>query len=184
MIAHQLRVWVHPEIRRAFANQEHRILGGHDDGLPEQASRFAARIDEWAGLVRDHYAISDPIDLAQGWTSEDARGAFVAEATRLEADLRLALGRRWSVDVSPEPGVAVVRLMGECSSEWPLWNWEGASESRRWPMLSDRLRRHLTQWAIQAEPDHVPQPDPVLTERLAHDVRQELGPRFLVEVRD
>jgi len=182
MVNHELRVNVHPELRRAFAKQEHWVTGGYDDGLPEQVSGFAPRIDAWAGLVREHFAIADLIYLARGWRSEDARIAFVDEASNLQSDLKVALGRAWAVDVSPEPGVSVVRLMGEYWSEWPLWNWEGGTGSEDWPMLSDELRRRLSAWAVEAEPDHAP-PAAGVTERLAHDVQRELGPQFVVEVR-
>ena len=187
MADHELRVLVHPEVRRAFASQEHRITGGYDDGLPEQVSSFSDRIDAWAELVRGHHAIADPIDLAQGWRSEDARIAFLDEARSLESDLKITLGSAWSVDVSPEPGVSVVRLMGEYSSEWPLWIWEGGTGSEDWPMLSDQMHLRLKAWAIEAEPDlrnHNSGPEPHVTEHLARDLRRELGPRFILKVLD
>ncbi len=187
MIRHELRVWVHPQVRRVFADQEHRIFGGYDEGLPEQVSSFAERIDAWAGLVRGHYAMSDTIDLARGWTAEDARISFIDEARSLESDLQLALGRKWSVDVSPEPAVSVVRLMGEYMCEWPLWNWEGGTGPEDWPMLSEQMHLRLKAWAIEAEPDlrnRNSGPEPHVTENLARDLRHELGPRFILKVLD
>ena len=182
MVAHELSVGVHPEVRDVFANQEHWVTGRYSDGLPEKVSTFAPRIDAWAGLVRDHYAISDHIDLALDWRSEDARTTFIDEASSLGADLQAALGRRWSVRVSSEPGVSVVRVMGEYSSAWPLWNWEGGTDPEDWPMLSIELRHRLSAWALEAEPGHGRDPDAEETERLAGDVRRELGPRFVVKV--
>jgi hypothetical protein len=183
MADHELRVSVHPDVKAVSASQEHWITGAYDDGLPQQVADFAARIDAWAGKVRDHYDSSvDSVDLARGWAAEEARAAFIEEAEALETDLTAALGPDWTVVVSPEPGVSVVRLMGEYWCEWPLWNWEGGTRPDDWPMLSEQLRDRLSGWAALAEAGRGPGPDADLTERLVRDVRRELGEGFIVEV--
>ncbi|MTB87223.1 hypothetical protein H9L21_07325 [Aeromicrobium senzhongii] len=86
--------------------------------------------------------------------------------------------------VQRSPGVNEVRLMGEYGCDWPLWTDDGGSDRSDWPMLSDAMAERLRAWAVEAEPDHrvnhLPGPDPEVTQRLLRDLRRELGDRYRI----
>lgn len=154
--------------------------GSESDVLPRGAARLYDRLSEWAIMVRDHYDRVDRVDVTAGWRDEDVRRDFVAEARDLESDLGHVLGNGWDVRVSPEPGLTCVSLAGEYGCEWPLWIAGGLSDPLDWPMLSSAMVERLGRWALQADPDHHPPPDPVTTETLRRDLARELGDRFCV----
>jgi hypothetical protein len=187
MVRHELRVAGNPLTGEASIWQEHRLTGTSERGLPPIARVIGPRIDAWGRSLLGNYSWEDRVDLALGWSSEEARLEFLEESRRIDRDLASLVGGAWSVAVSPEPAVTVVRLMGEYSSEWPLWIWEGGTGSEDWPMLSEQLHQRLKAWAIEAEPDlrnRNSGPEPQVTEQLARDLRRELGPRFILKVLD
>lgn len=154
--------------------------GTETRGLPPVAAGVGRLLRDWAELPRDHYAWVDDVDVTQGWSDDDVRREFVIQTDELRSELQLLLGRGWSVDVSPEPGLTCVRLMGEHGAHWPLWVSDGGTCPDDWPMLSATMVGRLEQWAVLADPEHDSEPDPVVTETLRGDLSRELGDRFRV----
>lgn len=157
-----------------------RQTGLEHEGLPSPVRGFHARLTEWSELARDHYSWVDDVDVTQGWTDDDVRREFVHRADELRVALARVLGRQWDVDVSPEPGLACVRLMGEYGAHWPLWVADGGTGPEDWPMLSASLVERLEAWAVLADPEHYPGPTLVETATLRGDLARELGENFRV----
>ncbi|MET0928417.1 MAG: hypothetical protein ABWX74_02815 [Aeromicrobium sp.] len=164
-----LSIWTHDQ-----------RTGLESEGLPAAARDLSARLSGWSELLRDHYAWVDDVDVTRGWTDEDVRREFVHQADELQIELSTVLGTSWTVDVSPEPGLACVRLMGEYGAHWPLWVADGGTCPESWPMLSAAMVERLERWAELADPDHYPGPETSTTETLRRDLARELGDRFRV----
>ena len=182
MAEHQLDISVSLWSGQVSIWQEHLVDGTYERGLPPKTQDMGSRMTAWARLSQEHFTWAKDANYAQGWDAEGPRQEFFRESRGIAESLKKVLGRSWEVRVSPEPAVTVVRLMGEYGCEWPLWAYGGGTGPESWPMLSDQLRDRLLAWAVQAEPDHLPRPDPDVTARLARDLRSELGSGFLVEV--
>lgn len=93
------------------------MTGTYEPGLPPIARVIGPRIAAW-GRSLGHYSWEDRVDLALGWDNEAARLEFLDESRRIDRRLDSLLGGEWSIEVSPEPAVTVVRLMGEYSCDW------------------------------------------------------------------
>ncbi|MCD9197826.1 hypothetical protein [Aeromicrobium wangtongii] len=156
--------------------------GAETEDLPAPAQALWTQLYDWADLVHDNYVWVSGLDVTRGWRDEEARRQFVREADDLGHRLRRVLGKGWDVDVSPEPGVTVVRMAGEYGCRWPLWVAGGQSDPGSFSMLSDRTLERLERWAELADPDHHPGPPPELTAELRADLARELGSRFRVVV--
>lgn len=155
------------------------------DLLPSRVQHLHER---WVGLQADVWAhVSaesfEVTDLASRWDDESARLRVLAGLDALEQELSDGLGPEWDLRISREPDVTEVRMLGEYGCTWPLWA-NGQSDREDWPMLSDRLADHLTQWAVLAGPDSDRRPPPELTERVVRDLRRELGDRYLLTTVD
>ncbi|MFO6453492.1 MULTISPECIES: hypothetical protein [unclassified Aeromicrobium] len=160
-----------------------RLSSGHEHaGLPDSCEDLTPVVDRAVALLTESYrpVDFDELDLTLGWTDEESRLEFLEVTKRLETRLRRRLRRQWTVRVSPSPGVVEVTLMGEYMCDWPLWTHDGLSDPDDWTMLSDDLKDRLRAWAVEADPDHVPGPDPVVTEQLLQELRSVLGSRFVV----
>jgi hypothetical protein len=158
----------------------HETTGLDSEGLPAGARRFEDGLSVWSELARDHYSWVDHVDVTRGWTDDDVRREFVSQADEMQVWIAEELGTGWDVQVSPEPGVACVRLMGEYGCDWPLWVASGLSGPDDWPMLSSAMVARLERWAALADPDRYPGPDDATTEKLRRDLARELGDRFRV----
>lgn len=150
--------------------------------LPSAVQHLHGRWVELQSLVCAHVSEEsfDELDLASRWDDETARLHVLAGLDALEQDLSEALGPDHEVRISREPAVTEVTMAGEYGSTWPLGG--GTTGREDWPMISDRLADHLTQWAILADPDSDRRPPPDFTERVVRDLRRELGDRFLLTV--
>lgn len=156
------------------------------DLLPSRVQHLHDRWIELQAVVRAHVSAEsfDTTDLASRWDDEPARLRVLAGLDALEQELCDALGPEWDLRISREPAVTEVRMLGEYGCTWPLWIRDGGTGREDWPMLSDRLADHLTQWAVLADPDSDRRPPPELTERVVRDLRRELGDRYLLTMVD
>lgn len=167
------------------ASISRRLPSGHEHaGLPDSCQDLAPAVDRAVALLSDAYRPPgfDELDLTLGWSDEESRLQFLEVTERLERTLRRRLRREWTVRVSRSPGVAEVTLMGEYLCDWPLWVHDGLSDPDDWTMLTDDLKDRLRAWAVTADPDHVPGPNPLVTEQLLYELRAALGSRFAVSL--
>ncbi|MCL3837044.1 hypothetical protein [Aeromicrobium duanguangcaii] len=145
--------------------------GNECKGLPRGCEVVGPELDAALDLLGDAYRAARTLepDVTVGW--------------RDELSLRRRLGGDWDVVVNRSPGVNEVRLMGEYGCDWPLWT-DGGTDRDDWPMLSDALADRLRAWAVDAEPDHrvnhLPGPEPEVTQGLLRDLRRELGDRYRI----
>ena len=147
-----------------------------DDGaaaLPRVSQGLLDDVSAWQAYLYENFEPQDSV-LAGEWRA-DSRWWFVDEARRIDNEFRRQLaGQPDEVDVSSYPGLIPIDIHVDYN-DWPLWTVEGGTGPEDFPMLSDRLREDLIEWAVTTV---VGRPTSDVGKDFVRRLRADLGPEF------